>query len=458
MSKQKTLLILAAASILGCTQSAPRQFKLLPAQQSVEAGFVVGEQVTERKASPVDILWVIDNSASMAPSQTKLKEGLASFAKTYFKGDTDIQLAVITTDAFLANALWEKYLETPITGRKETPRTYVNPKSGRAHSEWGPNYARLSTSALMKTRVSSLSKLTREFESRVDVGTDGIYEEHGFDSVEQFMVDNEKSTDPSANKLFRKDSQRIIVFLSDENDQSMDASSVGPEPRKLLFSGSYYVGKDPVKASSILPAHFTIDCPTSEVEGKTLEAMSICVRPGLLTPIETVKNRFDTFFHELDGTSPGTSPNYTVVSIVNKDLKTIEYLRANSGEKAITHERGDRYIQLADMVGGGSFSMDIGSRNYAKVLEKIGLEVVKHSTVQVFAPQTEFKLERAPDQAERMVVTLERASGERLVLKKGQYSVTKNLVKITDPALIPVLKIGDRIYVNYQPSTVLPAK
>lgn len=458
MSVRIAILLCAAVSVLGCTQSVPSQFKLLPASQSVDAGFVVGEDQTERQTSPVDILWVIDNSASMAPSQSKLKAGLAAFAKTYFKGDTDIQLAVITTDAFVANPLWEKYLATPLPGRKDTPRTYVNPRTGRAHTEWGSDYARLTSAGLMKTRTNSLARLTREFESRVDVGTDGIYEEHGFDSVEQFMVDNEKSTDPKANKLFRKGSQRIIVFLSDEDDQSMDASSVGPEPRKLLFSGSYYTGKDQAKADAILPAHFTIDCPTSEVGGKTLAPMSICLRPGLVTPVETVKSRLDLFFRELDGSSPSTSPNYLVASIVSKDLNTIEYLRANSGEKAITHERGDRYLKLADLVGGGSFSMDIGSQNYTKVLEKIGLEVVKHSTVPVFAPQTTFKLERAPDMRERIVVTLEHASGERTVLKSGQYSVTANVVKITDPALISVMKAGDRIFVTYQPSTVLPAK
>jgi len=451
MSTRKTCLILAAVSILGCTQSSPRQFKLLPAEQSVEAGFDVTADVTETHTSPVDILWVIDNSASMAPSQAKLKAGLSAFARTYFKGSTDIQLAVITTDAFIANPLWEKYLDTPIAGRKDTPRTIAP-----AHPEWTADYAKLSDRALMKTKSSSISALTREFESRVSVGTKGIYEEHGFDSVEQFMVDNEKSSDPSANKLFRKGSQRIIVFLSDENDGSMDASSVGPEPRKLLYRGSYYTGKDPVKAEQILPAHFTIDCPTSNIDGTTLEPMSICLRPGLVTPVEEVKKRFDTFFRELDGSTANANPNYLVVSIIGKDLKTIQDLRSQVSNE-ITHERGDRYIQFTDLVGNGSFSMDIGTKDYSKVLEKIGLEVVKHSSVKTFNPRTEFRLERAPDQSERLLVTLERASGERVLLNKNQYSVTKNILRITDAALKASMKVGDRVYVIYQPSTVLPS-
>ncbi len=469
MSVRIALLLTSALTVMGCTQSVPSQFKLLPATQSVEAGFTVSQEQTERKTSPVDILWVIDNSDSMESSQKKLKAGLSEFANNYFKGDTDIQLAVITTDTFVANELWTDYLNRPIDGSKETPRSYSRPatktsKAKRAHPQWGPDYAVLSNSALMRTKSNSLSSLTREFEKRVSVGTDGIYEEHGFDSVEEFIADNEKRA-TSPNKLFRKGSQRIIVFLSDEDDQSMDASAVGPNPRKLLFSGSYYTGKDVAKADKLLPAHFTnVGCQSTVVEGKTLAPATICTRPGTLTPVSEVKNHFDSFFHELDGTPAGSDAKYLVVSIVGKDLATIENLRAtstetasDSKEKVITHEQGARYLELAAEVGGGSFAMDIGSQNYAKVLEKIGLEVVRHSTVPVFTPQTKFKLERAPDMKERIVVTLEKESGARTVLKPAQYSVTANLVQITDPALVGVLKAGDRIYVNYQPSTVLPA-
>ncbi len=461
------------ATVMGCTQSVPSQFKLLPAEQSKDAGSIVSDDVSETQILPVDILWVIDNSASMAGSQIKLKNGLSAFADTYLKSrivekksiTPDIQMAVITTDLFLANELWDKYLNTPISSNsKFTPKTYFTKNINgeivkRPHPEWGSDYAKLKSSRLLSTRESNLKSLKLEFAKQVAVGTDGIYEEHGFDSVEQFLNDNEKLPS-SKNKLFRKGSQRIIVFLSDENDQSMDASSVGPEPRKLLFAGSYYKDKDPAAANKTLPAHFTIECPTSVVEGKTLEAMNICLRPGLVTPVELVKNRMDDFFRGLDGV-PGANPNYSVFAIVTKDLNTIEKLRAvgeefdSQGKKVITHERADRYLELVNLVGGASASMDIGSENYAPVLEKIGLEVVNHSTVQMYKQQTTFELDKAPDQREFLVVTLVRASGERIILKRNQFAVTGKILKITDEALIKTLKDGDGFKFYYQPSTVL---
>ena len=241
-------------SASGCTQSVPSQFKLSPATDSAPAAFEVGEVKVEKHSVPIDVLWVIDNSASMKSSQTKLLNGLAKFASDYLtKSGTDIHLAVVTTDTFVANEAWSKYLNTPTSTSKSTPLQIHHEKAPGAR-QWGPDYAKLSSSSLLSTK--SKSGLVSKFQSEVLVGTQGIYEEHGFDSVDQFLIDNEKGSSP--NKLFRKGSQRIVVFLSDEDDQSVGFNgsgemNAGPEPRKLLYSGSYYTGVNDDEANRILP-------------------------------------------------------------------------------------------------------------------------------------------------------------------------------------------------------------
>jgi hypothetical protein len=108
-SRNASFAVALALLAAGCTQSVPSQFKLLRAEDSAPAAFEVGEVVVEKHGAPVDILWVVDNSASMLTSQTKLKNGLAAFARDYLTKDgTDIQLAVITTDTYVANNAWEK--------------------------------------------------------------------------------------------------------------------------------------------------------------------------------------------------------------------------------------------------------------------------------------------------------------------------------------------------------------
>jgi hypothetical protein len=401
-SRNASLAVAVALLAAGCTQSVPSQFKLLRAEDSAPAAFEVGEVVVEKHGAPIDILWVVDNSASMLTSQTKLKNGLAAFARDYLTKDgTDIQLAVITTDTYVANNAWEKYLNTENPETKKTP-LQVHASKEPNQRQWGPDYAKISASALMSTK--SKSGLVSNFQSRVLVGTQGMYEEHGFDSVAQFIADNEKGS--SANKLFRKGSQRIIIFLS---------------------------------------------------------AMTLCARPGTVEGVNVFKDQLDSFFRGLDG-NPVGSPNYFVTAIVGQDPKTIETLRRNTTEKnaetkltVITNEIGSRYLDLVNEAGNGSFAMDIGASDYSPILKKIGLEIEKRSVVKKTSPQTTFILDRAPDTREKLVVTVQTAGGRVFVLADSQYHVAANKLVITDKSLISVLQPGDRISVQYQPATVLPA-
>jgi hypothetical protein len=53
----------------------------------------------QEAASRLDLLWVIDNSASMEPHQKRLAEGLDRFMKLLDRGNVDYRIAVTTTDA-----------------------------------------------------------------------------------------------------------------------------------------------------------------------------------------------------------------------------------------------------------------------------------------------------------------------------------------------------------------------
>jgi hypothetical protein len=450
---------------VGCTQTVPSQFKLLQANDAAQAATDVSETKVEKFTVPVDILWVIDNSASMLTSQTKLKNGLSAFARDYLtKPGTDIQLAVITTDTFVANPAWNDFLNTPNPTTKKTPLQIHASKSGGAR-QWGPEYAKLKSSELMQTKRLG-SGLVSKFKSLVSVGTAGIYEEHGFDSVEQFIADNELGSSP--NKLFRKNSQRIIVFLSDENDQSL-GENVIPDPRKLLYSGSYYTGKNTASADAILPPQFTISCGPGEEYVKGAEitastAMTLCLRPNLAEPVAKFKARLDRFFQNLDGV-PGGNPNYFVTAIVGQDPATIVSLRKNTTEKnaetgltVITNEIGTRYLELVSQTGNGSFAMDIGANDYTPILDKVGLEIEKRSVQTKKLPQTTIALERQPDLSEPFFVTLVRDGGARSNLEKSQYSVSGKIVKITDQAMIDSLQPGDLFYVVSQPNEQVPAE
>jgi hypothetical protein len=431
--KWAPLSILGGIAILGCTQSA-NQFRLQPTTESVESGFDVGEEVVERESVPVDILWVIDNSASMASSQAKLKAGLAKFARKFFKSGTDIQIGVITTDAYLKDKMWEKFLLTPLAKSKKLPKDLF------------PNLsAELKSNQLLRTSSGNLESLIKSFEDGVSVGITGAPEERGFDSVRVFLELNEKSA-TAAHKLFRKNAKRIIVFLTDEDEQTVDPAEKGPEPYTVMVSGG-----------EALPSQITTKCEPTVVEGVTLAPVTVCTKPELLLGVSAFKESLDSFFGKLDGGAGAAPGKFLIVSIVSKNLKTIQDLRVKAGDLEIAHTRGDRYVELATLAGDGSFSMDIGAEDYSEILEKIGLEVVKHSTTTKFVPVTRFKLDRIPAEGERFLVILLSTDGSSVELQETQYVLRKNTLTITDPALIAGLKKGDEIRVRYQPSTVHPA-
>ncbi len=468
MWTHKNLLLLTVASTLfGCTKTVPSQFKLEAANDSVAAGFEVVDESVDVAGAPVDILWVVDNSASMEPSQKKLRAGLSTFATKFLRKGTDIQLGVITTDAFVAHPDWQKYLNTPIPSKNKTP-IQIRKEQAQGQPVFGPQYATLNSSGILRTKNTSTRTLIDRFQKKVSVGIRGIYEERGFGSVSQFLADNEKAD--SKYPLFRPGSQRIIVFLSDENDQTVDSN--GPEPRKLLYSGSY--NWDPAVAETILPPHFTTKCQPSVVEGMQLAPMSVCLAPSVqLRSPETFKGELDAFFRQLDGSGPTGNPNYIVSVITAMKYSTVMALRKVSEDDAkkkggipdITHEAGDRYVHLANIVnipqlGGANaekLKLDIGADDYTPVLEQIGLEIVNRSVVKEFRPTTKFVLKRLPVEGERFEVVIVNAAGSR-VLDPSQYSLAGNEVTITDEKIIKTLRAGDQVQIRYQPASVQPAK
>ena len=104
-------------------------------------------------------------------------------------------------------------------------------------------------------------------------------------------------------------------------------------------------------------------------------------------PVDHVKTKFDNFFNNLDG---GTNPNYMVASIVVTTAAGVKALhqqqRCPEQQKIfgscnefydVTSDRGDRYMELADLVGNGSGSYDITSGDYSPILSSIGQALIR---------------------------------------------------------------------------------
>lgn len=58
------------------------------------------DSFTQQAASKIDVLWVVDNSGSMAPRQDNLARNFSSFIDLFTRSSIDFRIAVTTTDIF----------------------------------------------------------------------------------------------------------------------------------------------------------------------------------------------------------------------------------------------------------------------------------------------------------------------------------------------------------------------
>ena len=134
MKIQSTIItaLLLSLDLAGCTQQLPGSFRLAQLTETF------GSQ--QNFNTKIDLLWVVDNSASMDVSQEKLRNGFAGFANTYMQPTWDIRVAVITTDAYLANPAFSTYLNTTIPGTTGWKSTYINTRlSTWNNPTWNPS-------------------------------------------------------------------------------------------------------------------------------------------------------------------------------------------------------------------------------------------------------------------------------------------------------------------------------
>lgn len=296
-----------------------------------------------------------------------------------------------------------------------------------------------------------INGLIAKFLVNASVGSSGQGSERGIGSVLQLIADNE-STDTA---FFRPGSLRAIIFMSDEEDQTMDLSgaAAGTSPQ------SHYQC-DPARLAELNPGDArvatqcpsaTARCPEKVIDGFTYRVSYCPTADAPLLPVSTAKTALDSFFRSLDGTEDGDPANYFVVSIIPTTADAIRQLQsARETEDAAVSllknwavDRGDRYLELVDQVGSGSLALNLAESDYTPILETIGRTIVSKKAT--------FTLQREPSSIEDLIVWIEHQGGSRTRLSRDQISIDGTTLRITDLDQVLALISTDRIVIDYQP-------
>ena len=160
---------------------------------------------TQQAASKIDVLWVIDNSGSMAPRQENLARNFQSFITEFTKNSIDYRIAVTTTDIFKEAG---RFVGTPKILSPTTPNVAAvfanNVKVGINGSpyEVGLEAARLALDLQTQANAAAVMQCqaacptTGQAVCRANCATNTAF---------QFL---------------RRDAYLYLIFVSDEEDRS----------------------------------------------------------------------------------------------------------------------------------------------------------------------------------------------------------------------------------------------
>ncbi|MBN1336361.1 MAG: VWA domain-containing protein [Deltaproteobacteria bacterium] len=162
--------------------------------EEVVRGVLVEESFVQQAAPWVDVLFVIDNTASMEAEQEALAQGFGSFIENLEEAGVDYQAGVVTTDVSGPDAGLLRGVPWIVTSRSEDPVV--------------------------------------DFEQASQVGTLGASPEAGLGAAWLALTEPLRS---GGNRGFRRDGAVLqVVVVSDTDDRSEDI--LGPDPAAAFLS------------------------------------------------------------------------------------------------------------------------------------------------------------------------------------------------------------------------------
>lgn len=165
----------------GCDKT-QRSFSILQAVSSYK-------QSTVYVPRKIDVLWVVDNSGSMATSQSNLTTNFQSFMTRFQNLNYDFHIGVTTTEAYIATFL--------------NRESYSHLKDGVGTNHSGVFVLDNQTPNLVSTFVTNAMQ-----------GTSGSGDERAFSSFQAALNDTQNSA------FRRSDAYLAIIIISDEDDFS----------------------------------------------------------------------------------------------------------------------------------------------------------------------------------------------------------------------------------------------
>jgi hypothetical protein len=185
------------------------------------------KQNSAQQNTKIDVLWVIDNSGSMASSQANLANNFPAFIHNFTEKAYDFQVAVTTTQAYLANDIWAPYYNSTPTpsfyeGQAQDMIAKFRDGEGSNHSGFF-------------ILDPSTPDLAANFVINATQGTNGSGDERSLQSMETALLS------PHNEGFVRDGAFLAVIILTDEDDFSNDTTHHYESYDKPLVPIDHYV-------------------------------------------------------------------------------------------------------------------------------------------------------------------------------------------------------------------------
>lgn len=185
---------------------------------SVVASTTDTETFSQEAAPRIDVLWVVDNSATMGAEQQKIVNEAAHFLLRLETIGLDYHVGVVTTDPGDAGQL-RAFSGTGVATCAGC--RYVSASTGCRDAE--ALASEIQSAPLNSTDLGARCPALQVFQDLVQVGTVGSALERGFSQAAMAlgldMISGGRGTLPATNEGFlRDDADLMILFVSDENE------------------------------------------------------------------------------------------------------------------------------------------------------------------------------------------------------------------------------------------------
>lgn len=165
------------------------------------------QQSVSQTQVKVDILWVVDDSGSMATSQDNVAANFQSFIDKFQQTNFDFQIAVVDSSAWRANAAFNN---DPIRARFKDGRDVDPATPGDNPTQSGVFVIKPDTPDLEQTFITNIQQ-----------GVTGDADERGWQSMQEALSLQANLDEPFP----RENSLLAVIFLTDEDDFSHDGSA-----------------------------------------------------------------------------------------------------------------------------------------------------------------------------------------------------------------------------------------